>query len=251
MKDSSPSPDVPLTPLFLWQGGWLMVMPAIVNQPHQHVAASLLIGLTAPIRVTVEDRRVTERVVLVPPDVTQSLHSTGPVAVMHLDPDDSAWRALARLDGLDEALQDHCCDAMNALVDAPGESPVRHFLQHLRGVAAPLPLDPRIADACRCMRSDDRVPAMEALAKQANLSPSRFRHLFREQLGVSLKRYQLHLKCQRALALWRNGMNFTELAVAAGFYDQPHLNRTLRAMFDALPSRYARGLPVQVVHLKE
>ena len=25
----------------------------------------------------------------------------------------------------------------------------------------------------------------------------------------------------------------------------------LRAMFDALPSRYARGLPVQVVHLKE
>ena len=62
---------------------------------------------------------------------------------------------------------------------------------------------------------------------------------------------RIHLKCQRALALWRSGMNFTELAVAAGFYDQPHLNRTLRAMFDALPSRYARGLPVQVVHLKE
>ena len=58
----------------------------------------------------------------------------------------------------------------------------------------------------------------------------------------------------RAVARWQGqtqGMNFTELAVAAGFYDQPHLNRTLRAMFDSLPSRYARGLPVQVVHLKE
>jgi len=114
-----------------------------------------------------------------------------------------------------------------------------------------MPLDPRIADACGLMRAGETAPSMDALAAHANLSASRFRHLFREQLGVSLKRYQLHLKCQRALALWRSGMNFTELAVAAGFYDQPHLNRTLRAMFDSLPSRYARGLPVQVVHLKE
>ncbi|HBC18926.1 MAG TPA: AraC family transcriptional regulator, partial [Alcanivorax sp.] len=28
MDDNTPPlPDVPLTPLFLWQGGWLMVMP--------------------------------------------------------------------------------------------------------------------------------------------------------------------------------------------------------------------------------
>ncbi|KGD60585.1 helix-turn-helix domain-containing protein [Alcanivorax jadensis T9] len=252
MDDNTPPlPDVPLTPLFLWQGGWLMVMPAIDNQPHQHVAASLLVGLEQPIRVTVEGRLCQQRVVLVPPDVPQSLNSQGPVAVVHLDPDEPAWRALCRLDGLDEQQQRWCGEQIAALVQTGSESQARQFLHGLRGVADPLPLDPRIADACSLMRAGEAVPSMDTLAAHANLSASRFRHLFREQLGVSLKRYQLHLKCQRALALWRSGMNFTDLAVAAGFYDQPHLNRTLRAMFDALPSRYARGLPVQVVHLKE
>ena len=252
MDDNTPPlSDLPLTPLFLWQGGWLMVMPAIANQPHQHVAASLLVGLDQPIRVTVEGCLRQQRVVLVPPDVSQSLNSQGPVAVVHLDPDEPAWRALSRLGGLDDRQQRWCCAQIAALVRNGSEENARLFLQGLRALADPLPLDPRIADACRRMRAAEAVPAMDALAERANLSASRFRHLFREQLGVSLKRYQLHLKCQRALALWRSGMNFTELAVAAGFYDQPHLNRTLRAMFDALPSRYARGLPVQVVHLKE
>ncbi len=44
-------------------------------------------------------------------------------------------------------------------------------------------------------------------------------------------------------------MNITEVAVLAGFYDQTHLNLTVRAMFDALPSGYARGQTVQVVPL--
>ncbi len=90
-----------------------------------------------------------------------------------------------------------------------------------------------------------------ALAEAVGLSESRFRHLFREELGVNLKRFQLHLKCQRALTLWRDGMSLTDLALAAGFYDQPHLNRTLRAMFDTLPSRYARAFPIQVEHRDE
>jgi AraC-like DNA-binding protein len=168
-----------------------------------------------------------------------------------LDPDEPAWRALSRLGGLDEQQQRWCGEQIAALVQSGNEARARQFLHGLRSLAEPLPLDPRIADACGLMRAGETAPSMDALAAHANLSASRFRHLFREQLGVSLKRYQLHLKCQRALALWRSGMNFTELAVAAGFYDQPHLNRTLRAMFDSLPSRYARGLPVQVVHLKE
>ena len=65
----------------------------------------------------------------------------------------------------------------------------------------------------------------------------------------------LHLdpdhRAWRALTLWRDGMSLTDLALAAGFYDQPHLNRTLRAMFDTLPSRYARAFPIQVEHLDE
>ena len=238
-----------LSPLFLWQGGWLSIMSSLQNQPHQHVAASLLVGLTGPIRVTVDERRFCQRVVLVPPEASQSLSSDGPVAIMHLDPDERAWRTLACLGEPDAALQAWCCTQMQALSEDDTGSAVVTLLTRLRALAEAQPLDARVASACRQLRESDVLPSLESLAAQAGLSASRFRHLFRDELGVTFKRFQLHLKCQRALALWHSGMNLTELAVAAGFYDQPHLNRTLRAMFDALPSRYARSLPVQVVHL--
>lgn len=240
-----------LTPLFLWQGGWLMALSSLHNQPHQHVAASLLVGLEKDIRVTSEGREENARAVLVAPDCLQSLHSDGPVAILHLDPDEPAWRALAMQQPLSPSRQRWLSDSLRDLSrTAQPDTGVVAFLQQLRQLASPAPLDARIAASCAWLReAPEPAPTMATLAQQARLSESRFRHLFREQTGVTLKRYQLHLKCQRALSLWQSGMNFTELAVLAGFYDQPHLNRTLRAMFDALPSGYARGQTVQVVSL--
>ena len=240
-----------LTPLFLWQGGWLMALSSLHNQPHQHVAASLLVGLDKDIRVTCEGREENARAVLVAPECQQSLHSDGPVAILHLDPDEPAWRSLALQQPLPASRQQWLSDTLRSLCRMDiAAAQVATFLAQLRQLASPPPLDARIAASCAWLReAPEPAPTMATVAQQAGLSESRFRHLFREQTGVTFKRYLLHLKCQRALSLWHSGMNFTELAVLAGFYDQPHLNRTLRAMFDALPSGYARGQTVQVVSL--
>ncbi len=240
-----------LTPLFLWQGGWLMALSSLHNQPHQHVAASLLVGLDKDIRVTCEGREENARAVLVAPECQQSLHSDGPVAILHLDPDEPAWRSLALQQPLPASRQQWLSDTLRSLCRMEiAAAQVATFLAQLRQLASPPPLDARIAASCAWLReAPEPAPTMATVAQQAGLSESRFRHLFREQTGVTFKRYLLHLKCQRALSLWHSGMNFTELAVLAGFYDQPHLNRTLRAMFDALPSGYARGQTVQVVSL--
>lgn len=236
-----------LSPLYVWRGGWLAVLSNMANQPHRHVAASLLVGLQGPLNVTVDGQRLDQQIVLVPPEQTQTLHSEGPVAVIHLDPDEPAWRGLSA--GMGEHLQQTLLTALPPLAEAQAHpDSVIRLLAAMRDTAAVHPLDPRVASACRVLREHEEVD-LEQLAEQANLSASRFRRLFSEQLGVTFKRFVLHLKSQRALALWESGMTLTELAVAAGFYDQPHLNRTLRAMFDALPSRYARGQPVQVVPL--
>ena len=240
-----------LTPLFLWQGGWLMALSSLHNQPHQHVAASLLVGLDKDIRVTCEGREENARAVLVAPECQQSLHSDGPVVILHLDPDEPAWRSLALQQPLPASRQQWLSDTLRSLCRMDiAAAQVATFLAQLRQLASPPPLDARIAASCAWLReAPEPAPTMATVAQQAGLSESRFRHLFREQTGVTFKRYLLHLKCQRALSLWHSGMNFTELAVLAGFYDQPHLNRTLRAMFDALPSGYARGQTVQVVSL--
>jgi AraC-like DNA-binding protein len=238
-------------PLFLWDGGWCMLAPRLHNRPHSHVAASLLVGLCEPISVQLAGHWLSAEAVWAAPDVNQALSSDGPVAVIHLDPDHRAWRCLG-LEGPGGVfpLHDHaavaaCLRTLDGQRDAAAALALRQALEH----GEPRPLDPRVAQACRALRDGDGELSGALLAEQVGLSESRLRHLFRAQVGVTLKRFQLHLKCQRALTLWRDGMSLTDLALAAGFYDQPHLNRTLRAMFDTPPSRYARTFPVRVEHL--
>ncbi|MZR62836.1 AraC family transcriptional regulator [Alcanivorax sp. DP30] len=247
------SPPAPLTrllsPLYIWPGGWLVLLSAMDNRPHQHVAASLLVSLDGLLRVNVDDRCLQQPLVRVPPEARQSLHSDGPVAVMHLDPDEPAWWSLREADADAQLPLPQLRQGLQVLADGqPHADLAGAFIQQLRASAPLNPPDARVVRACQQLRADNSLD-LDALAAGANLSASRFRRLFSEQLGVTFKRYVLHLKCQRALSLWESGMTLTELAVAAGFYDQPHLNRTLRAMFDALPSRYARGQSVQVVDL--
>ena len=76
-----------------------MLAPHLHNRPHSHVAASLLVSLgREPIRVQLAGHWITAEAVWAAPDVDQALDSDGPVAVLHLDPDHRAWRAL-RLQG--------------------------------------------------------------------------------------------------------------------------------------------------------
>ncbi|MGB2247813.1 MAG: helix-turn-helix domain-containing protein [Alcanivorax sediminis] len=238
-----------LSPLYIWQGGWLVLLSAMENRPHQHVAASLLVGLEDALQVSLNDTSLSQPLVTVAPEVRQSLRSHAPLAVMHLDPDEPAWWALRGADADQTLPLASLREDLWALADdQPRAELAQAFVQALRGRTPASPPDARIVMACQQLRENNSLD-LETLAAGANLSASRFRRLFSEQLGVTFKRFVLHLKCQRALALWESGMTLTELAVAAGFYDQPHLNRTLRAMFDALPSRYARGQSVQVVNL--
>lgn len=241
----------PRAPLFLWDGGWCMLAPRLHNRPHRHVAASLLVGLEQPIRVQLAGHWLTAPAVWAAPDLSQALSADGPVAVVHLDPDHLAWRCLG-LEGpggpLPLARFPAFHAALRELAATPQMAPALALRRALES-GKPRVLDPRVAQACLALRAGDGDVGGAALAAEVGLSESRLRHLFRAEVGVTLKRFQLHLKCARALTLWRDGMTLTDLALAAGFYDQPHLNRTLRAMFDTPPSRYAKTFPVRVEHL--
>jgi AraC-like DNA-binding protein len=86
------------------------------------------------------------------------------------------------------------------------------------------------------------------LAARVYLSPSRFRHLFRREMGMSVQSY---LRWQRLLVALRTsarGASLTEAAHAAGFADSAHLTRVFRATFGVPPSRFFRNShAVQVI----
>ena len=82
----------------------------------------------------------------------------------------------------------------------------------------------------------DRPLALDEVAAEAYLSPSRFRHLFAEQTGMGLRPYVLWRRFLRAWDLAMAGASLTEAAHGAGFADAAHLSRTSRQMFGFPPS---------------
>jgi AraC-like DNA-binding protein len=82
---------------------------------------------------------------------------------------------------------------------------------------------------------------LESAAATAFLSPSRFAHLFKQQLGLPFRRYLLWRKLTRAmLEIGREG-KVTAAAHAADFADAAHLTRTFVQMFGIPPSVMLRG----------
>jgi AraC-like DNA-binding protein len=89
--------------------------------------------------------------------------------------------------------------------------------------------------------SDDLRISLERAASQACLSPSRFAHLFKEQVGLPFRRYMLWRKLTRAvLSIAREG-TMAAAAHAADFADAAHLTRTFSEMFGVSPSVMMRG----------
>ncbi|MCM0611101.1 helix-turn-helix transcriptional regulator [Marinobacter sediminum] len=233
---------LPQGTLFLWPDHWQVIGRLMSNRLHKHISASWLVGLDGDFRLQVDGRWRTTSAALVAPDVAQSLEPGNThMWCAQLDPDSRYWRALkhhlkdectadirvpkACLPAIEEGSCGGIEQAMMTAVEALGRPPER--------------LDPRVQKICDQLRAElpEKVE-VQLLADSVGLSSSRLSHLFRQQTGVPLRRFLLHLKMNRVLAHWEAGKSMSRLALEAGFYDQPHFVRTAREMFDALPSEY-------------
>ena len=120
---------------------------------------------------------------------------------------------------------------------------MRHALAQLAGGATVRQAShPRVR---RVLRYIPNVPpdgdlSLEALARVAGLSPSRFMHAFTESVGVPLRPYLLWQKLKRGAAAIAGGQPVGEAAHLAGFADAAHLTRTFRRMFGTTPSAMQR-----------
>jgi AraC-like DNA-binding protein len=134
-----------------------------------------------------------------------------------------------------------------------GQALLSHVLTTLIGPSRGEGLDdPRIAAARSLVTPQllvEQSQPITFLAMRVHLSPSRFRHLFRSEMGMSVQSY---LRWKRLIAALRSsaqGASLTEAAHTAGFADSAHLTRVFRATFGISPSRiFKNSHAVQVIH---
>lgn len=95
--------------------------------------------------------------------------------------------------------------------------------------------------------SSDYKEIMKNLKLRVHLSDSRLSHLFKKEMGISIKKYFLWCKLKKAFSnVVLEEMNMYEASIENGFYDQAHLSNAFKQMFGIAPSDVYNSSMLQV-----
>ena len=268
-KARTPRPDDGRAALFVWHGRALYVggVPA-PSAPHRHHAAQAGVSLGSPFGVRPgedEPYQAWPGFVAAPGAAHQIDAGAAPGVFVWADP---------------EHLAAGTFPVGGAPLRPGGEEQLRALLPGLRSAGAkpldcavaeglfwsvvrasfatggapgprPDPPDGRIREAIARIHEGDLLRAerpIRRLAARVYLSEGRFRHLFREQMGMSVGRYLLWERLLAAIDGAAKGASLSEAAHGAGFADSAHLSREFRAAFGLAPSEvFKNSRLVQVV----
>lgn len=236
---------------YLWEGGFLLIGKADGVVPlHLHHAIQIAIALEGSMAISGdgEDWR-DARGIIVQADVMHSFNCNGAMgAMLFVDPEsrEGAWLRTAVSREIAVVPEERLAPAIAALrtfTEDPLQSMeigtlIRHWVHALSPGAPPAHrLDPRVTTVLNSIRArDDLRLSVEAAAEMAFLSPSRFAHLFKEQLGLPYSRYMLWRKLTRAMVAISMERTIASAAHAADFADAAHLTRTFYQMVGMPPS---------------
>jgi len=221
--------------LYLWPHRIMYLGLSPENDLHRHHAAQLCVSLDAALKISPSEAGETLELsgVFIPPDHPHQIDAgSARILALYLEPESDEYELLI------EPLATAAADALVPLPVSPaGLTDLRNLLaaggdadiawsicQTALGMGSlatrPIERDPRIEQVIGIIRGEpSRSHAVEPLAAAVHISPSRLIHLFREQVGIPIRRFTVWSRIRQVLHLAVGGAALTEAAHAAGFSD--------------------------------
>lgn len=239
--------------LYLWRKRTLYLGPIRGPLQLRTAAARLLVGLEGPIRVRPRDRRrpVSCRTAVVPVGYKAVIETgNGLMADCHLDVtgfDQALLGAVAagEYHGIhyDLQLPEDPVQVLGTAYEKPPEpEELAGRLDALLNPPSlaervPFSVDARVRTIIELVQASagENLP-LSALADRVSLSNSRLVNLFKNQVGIPVRRYRLWHRIFRACCRLAEGDSTTEAALHAGFSDAAHLSHTFREILGIRPS---------------
>ncbi len=235
--------------VWLWAGQALYAGPSLKLAPHSGSVWCLAVGIGGPLTVATKDGVTRDgHSVLIPPRLTHHLTCHGNALVScYLEPTSDradagrhkfgVWRGDIGVGHVDE----------ERLQFVPTDDETAHYWLDLAAPSARRRIDPRITQAAKRIRDDPATTVSSfELAVEAGLSESRFLHLFRDELGTSMRRYRVWVRLVHAGTAIAAGANLTEAAMKAGFASPSHLADRFKSTFGLSASQLlATGLTLR------
>src|SRR5688572_3377915 len=241
---------------YLWEGGFLLIAGSQGVVPsHSHHAIQVVITMEGEAGIA-ENRGEwrSARGIIVPPNLVHSYSGQGSYgAMLFVDPDsiEGIWLRSTignRITIVPESRVMPAAAALRRFCETPLESLdvgslIRYIVESLSaGVPPARRPDPRITKVLDLIASsaDLRLP-IDRVAASVFLSPSRFQHLFKQQVGLAYRRYILWRKVTRAMVTIARQRTLMAAAQESDFADAAHLTRTFQQMFGLPPSVLMQG----------
>ena len=253
------------SPLFMLPSMALQVSAGSRTSPHSHTAAQIVISLSGQLRVRKSPQESYSNcdAVIIPPNINHHIIGSGSAEIMiWFDPATVAARAIRLLSKstLIPLFRSEINISVPQLIQLSSYlqtcSQAAKLSQTITQALLPeykivKPIDERIGSTLSALQDSallDRSRPLKYLARAVNLSSGRLRHLFRQELGVSIQQYWIGHRLLVAIRRFNSGESLTEIAHEAGFADLAHFSKAFRASFGMTPSGAAKdSRSVQVI----
>jgi len=241
---------------YLWDGGFMAIGSSEGVVPaHSHHAIQIVFSIAGENSIAEETGQWRSgRGLIVMPDVVHRYRADGAIAAMvFVDPESTEGSWLRTTVGGDitivpPARVERAAAELQRFVEQPLEAmDIRELVRHsvtsfCVGAPPARQLDPRVTKLLKeIAESEDLRISAEDAAARVFLSPGRFQHLFKQQVGLPFRRYMLWRKLTRAMLAIGRERTLTAAAQASDFADAAHLTRTFYQMFGIPPSVMMRG----------
>jgi AraC family transcriptional regulator len=227
---------------------------------HAHHAIQIVLALDGCVAIRGGDDSWHEsRGIVVRADAEHSFDCNGALgAMIFVDPEsrEGAWLSASLRQDITMVPDDRLgpgVPGLRSFAERPDETQdvaalVRNCVQRLRrGLAPARRFDSRVTKVIETIRASDELRmSLDTASGIACLSPTRFAHLFKEQVGLPFSRYMLWRKLTRAMVAVASERTIAAAAHAADFADAAHLTRTFYQMFGMAPSALMRGDLVEI-----
>lgn len=221
---------------------------------HSHFYTQLCLGNTAPFRLRGRDCKWhSYSAAFIPSGIShETEHSEHAFTILLLDPLTTGSGILADLKiKADEPAIDvsHLFSKADiqetlALMEKADQSVRSNILKMLERHKTATPLrstDERILNSIARIQDSKANLSLADLAIHAGISPSRFRHLFREETGIAFSAYKIWMKTRNAILFLSQRPDLALAAYEGGFADQAHFSRIFRRSFGMSPSGFSRS----------
>ena len=217
---------------------------------HSHYALQIAILLEGKYKLFIDNREIEKSVFINSDTPHRHIRQSGKQLSIFIEPESALggairtscpenYRILTRLKQSDQKREgEKIVEALSS--KKLSQEMVENFIREIIPVRIPSRKSDRRIDLLLEKieirnRTFPEETSVDQLVAEIPVSPSHLRHLFKNQTGVSIKRYLLWQKVKDGIGYIIEGNNLTTAAFRAGFSDSAHLSRTFREMFGISP----------------